>query len=182
MPPRTAADREPSTRADPPWSAVAYDHLRELARAWMGRERPGHTLQPTALVHEAYLRLADAGTLGVDDRTGFQALAAVTMRRVLVDHARRRGRAKRGGGWRRVGLAGLSADADGETDLLALDEALTRLGAEHERAARVVELRFFGGMGVEQAAAVLGVSARTIELDWQFARAWLLRELRGGEG
>ena len=182
-PTTTATDRHaraPGDGADPAWSRLAYDHLLDLAEAWMRRERPGHTLQPTALVHEAFLRLADAGAVGLDDRTRFQALAAVAMRRVLVDHARRRSRAKRGGGWRRIALDGLAASDSEGADLLALDDALTALGAEHERAARVVELRFFGGLGVEQAAALLGCSPRTVELDWQFARAWLLRSLRGG--
>jgi RNA polymerase sigma factor (TIGR02999 family) len=159
------------------WLSEVYDCLRELATAWFRAERAGHTLQPTALVNEAYLRLS-AADRQIEERTRFGGAAALAMRRVLVDHARRRNATKRGGDLVRLDL-GL-VDPAGESrdvDVLVLDEALTALAGEHDRAARVVELRFFGGLTVEQAASLLDVSPRTIELDWRFARAWLLDRL-----
>lgn len=162
---------------DQPWLPEVYECLRGLAAAWFRAERPGHTLQPTALVHEAYLRLS-ATDRAIDDRTRFGAAAAVAMRRVLVDHARARNTAKRGRGWTRVDLA--LVDAGGrprDVGILELDEALGELSREHERCARVVELRFFGGLAGDQAAQVIGVSPRTVDVDWQFARAWLLERL-----
>ena len=163
-----------------------YDELRRLARGYMSRETPGHTLQPTALVHEAYMRLVDASQVDWQGRTHFLAVGARVMRRLLIDHARGRGREKRGGGWRKVTLAeGVSPPANDELDLdglLHLNRALEKLHALDERQAKVVELRFFGGLTVPEVAAVLGVSTRTIEGDWTHARAWLRRELaRGGE-
>jgi len=171
---------EPVIRADQPWLPEVYECLRQLAVAWFRAERPGHTLQPTALVHEAYMRL-NATERSIDDRTRFGAAAAIAMRRVLVDHARARNASKRGGGWGRLDLD--VVDAQGETrpvGILELDEALRNLASEDERAARVVELRFFGGLTVDQAASMLDVSPRTVDTDWRFARAWLLDRLEGG--
>ncbi len=155
--------------------------LRSLASRYLAGERPGHTLQPTALVHEAFLRLA--GKSGVPaGRSEFIALAATSMRRVLVDHARARRAAKRGGERQRIALDAASpSDERTEVDLLALDESLERLAGLDQRQARIVELRFFGGLGVEAVAAVLGVSPRTVEADWRMARAWLRRELEKAE-
>jgi len=162
---------------------IVYEELRGLARGLLRRERPGHTLQTTALIHEAYLRLVDRSLAGVDSRTHFVAIAARCMRQILVDHARVRGAQKRGGDRERNPLddAVAAFEQDG-TDLVALHEALERLGAADERKARVVELRFFGGLTIEEAASVLGVSPKTIEADWHLARAWLRRELDGGTG
>jgi len=162
-----------------PEASDLYDVLRDLAESYLARERQGHTLQPTALVHEAFLRLAETGAR-LNDDDAFRALAATVMRRVLVDSARARRARKRGGGWSRVSLEGVVDHARPGPDVLELDEALRALADEHARAARVVELRFYGGLGVEPVATLLGVSPRTVELDWSFARAWLLRRL--GEG
>jgi len=163
---------------------LVYDQLRRLARRLLSRERPGHTLQPTALVHEAYLKLVDQTRVDWKGRTHFFAAGAQAMRHILVDHARGRGRAKRGGGWNRVTLGEDAAPfADGGLDadeLLALDEAMQRLAKLDERSARVVELRFFGGLTVPEVAHVLAVSTRTVEGDWTHARAWLNRELDCG--
>jgi RNA polymerase sigma factor (TIGR02999 family) len=159
---------------------LVYDELRELAAARLAREAPGHTLQPTALVHEAYLRLvgpADAEQW--DHRGHFFAAAAQAMRRILVERARRRRRLKHGGGLRRVELRDPPAEA--ETDrLVALDDALTRLAAEDPVAAKVVELRHFAGLGHEAVAAVLGVTVYQARQKWAYARAWLRADL-GGE-
>lgn len=160
---------------------LVYDELRALARRYMGWERPGHSLQPTALVHEAYLRLVDNSQVNWRGRTHFLAVSANVMRRLLIDHARGRGRLKRGGDlcrvtltdWRQKGEdAGLRPE-----ELLDLDAALERLARVDEREAQVVEMRFFGGLTVAEAAEVLGVSKRTVEQDWTHARAWLQREL-----
>ena len=157
-----------------------------LARAYLGRERPGHTLQPTALVNEAYIKLVDQTQVDWQGRTHFFAVGARVMRNLLIDHARGRGRAKRGGAWHRVTLAeSLTPFTRGELDvdqLLALNEALERLAELDERQGRVVELRFFGGLTVPEVATVLGVSTRTVEGDWTHARAWLRRELSRGAG
>jgi RNA polymerase sigma-70 factor (ECF subfamily) len=159
-----------------------YDELRRLARINMSRERPDHTLQPTDLVHEVYLKLVDQSRVSWQGRSHFFGVGAQMMRRILVDHARGRRQLKRGGELKRVTLvdAPLSTDLDTE-ELLALDTALEKLAAIDERQARVVELRYFGGLKVEEAAVALGVSKRTVELDWTHARAWLRREL-GGTG
>lgn len=158
--------------------ARVYDELRALAAAHLRRERPGHTLQATALAHEAYLRLADQRDIGDFDRGRVLALAARMIRRVLVDHARTRDRAKRGGGKRPVTLVDALAMTGGATiDLLDLHAALDRLAALDERQAKVVELRFFGGLSIADTAEVLGVSARTVDSEWRAARAWLRREL-----
>jgi RNA polymerase sigma factor (TIGR02999 family) len=162
---------------------LVYNELRKLAAARMVAESPGHTLQPTALVHEAYLRLIGPGDQDRwDNRGHFFAAAAEAMRRILVESARRKGRAKRGGDYRRVDLA----EHDGTTglpveDILALDEALTRLTAEDPEAARVVEFHFFAGLPIERAAEVLGVSRATAYRQWTFARAWLRSAMGGGD-
>ena len=162
-----------------------YDELRAVAHRMMCGERAGHTLQTTAIVHEAYMRLVEQHNLTPADHAPFLAAAANTIRRVLVDHARQRRSAKRGGGWHRLeplvddgGRDALAAPARSESiDLLALDEALSGLARFDPRAADVVTLRYFGGLTVEQIARVLGVSPRTVGDDWSMARAWLRREL-----
>jgi RNA polymerase sigma factor (TIGR02999 family) len=158
--------------------AVAlYEELRRTARHYMRQERRGHTLQTNALVHEAFLRLADA-RMDFHDRTHFFAFAAQVMRRVLVDHARSRGYRKRGGGISPVPLdEGTFALPDRSADIVALDEALSELAKHDARRAQVVELRFFGGLSVEETAAALSVSPQTVLRDWSLAKAWLTREL-----
>jgi RNA polymerase sigma factor (TIGR02999 family) len=147
----------------------------------MGRERCGHTLQVTALVNEAFLRLTDARRLRWQDRAHFPGISARLMRRVLVDHARARGYRKRGGGAQRVTLTdALVVSPEPALDLVALDRALEALAAADARKSRVIELRFFGGLSVEEAADVLHVSPDTVKRDWRLAKLWLLRELEGG--
>lgn len=154
--------------------------LRRLARVYMSRERRGHTLQPTALVNEAFLRLAEARGLRWQDRAHFLGISARLMRRVLVDHARAHGYQKRGGGAKRVTMHdALLASPELSLDILGLDLALEALAAVDERKSRVVELRFFGGLSVEETAEVLHLSNDTIKRDWRLARLWLLRELEG---
>jgi RNA polymerase sigma-70 factor (ECF subfamily) len=154
----------------------AYEELRRLAVACLRRERPGHTLQPTALVHEAYLRLV--GTQAWQDRGHFFAAAARAMREILVDHARARRALKRGGGRTRLPLGDAPApEREPWEEVLAVHEVLPRLEALDPLKARVVELRFFGGLDVEQTSHVLGVSERTVHRAWEHARAWLFREL-----
>jgi len=164
--------------------SLLYAELRRLAEHYMRQERRGHTLQATALVHEAYLKLVDQTRANWRGRTHFFAVAARVMRRVLIDYARGRGREKRGAGWQRVTLAdSLGPAAAGELSLeevLSLSAALDKLGRFDERQARIVELRFFGGLSVPEVANVLGLSARTVEGDWTHARAWLRRELSSG--
>jgi RNA polymerase sigma factor (TIGR02999 family) len=163
--------------------AQLYDELRAIAHAQLRRERTGHTLGTTALVHEAYLRLAGRADVGADDRRAFFAAASATMRRLLIDHARRRRRLKRGGGAGAVALddaeaAGALLFTDDEADeLLALDEALDRLAAANPRGSAVVQHRFFAGLTLDETAAVLGVSAKTVQRDWLVARAWLRKEI-----
>ena len=148
----------------------------------MGRERAGHTLQTTALVNEAYLRLVDASRMNWQDRAHFFAMSAQLMRRILVDHARARQARKRGAGARRVELTeGVVVTPDRGRDIVALDDALKALASVDERKARVVELRYFGGLSVEESAEALRVSAETIMRDWRLAKAWLLRELERGK-
>lgn len=157
---------------------LVYEELRGLAAAYLAGERPDHTLQATALVHEAYLRLVDQTRADWKDRAHFRAVAATVMRRILIDHARSRGRQKRQAGGQRLSFeAALAISAEPNEDLLTIDEALTRLAERDARKARVVELRFFGGLGVDETATVLGVSDRTVKNDWSFAKAWLLREI-----
>jgi RNA polymerase sigma factor (TIGR02999 family) len=157
-----------------------YSELRAIAGRFMAGERREHTLEPTALVHEAYLRLVDQSRIDWQGKTHFLALAARQMRRVLVDHARARGAEKRGGGRRAdISLERLEgAESDHTVDVLAVHEALGRLATENERRARVVELRFFGGLTQKETAYVMGISERTVRDDWTVARAWLLRELK----
>ena len=151
--------------------------LRKKAEL-MKQERSDHTLQPTALVHEAYLKLVDQTRARWEDRAHFFSVAAQALRRILVDHARRRARGKRGGGRSRLQLeGGMAATYDRTIDVLALDEALDRLAAQDAQRARVVELRFFGGLKCDEAAAVLATSTRSVERQWRYARAWLYREL-----
>jgi RNA polymerase sigma-70 factor, ECF subfamily len=159
----------------------AYDELRRLATGYLSRERRAHTLQPTALVHEALARLMagrGAGALAGMDRGEYVAAVARAMRLVLVDHARRRGAQKRGGARHRVPLDdSLALYEESASDLLALDEALERLAALDPELARMVELRFFGGLTEEETAREMGVSSRTVTRAWRFARVWLAREL-----
>lgn len=155
-----------------------YDELRSMAGGYMARERPGHTLTPTGLVHEAFLRLVDQSRLDWKDRAHFFGFAAHVMRQVLVDHARRRGALKRGGDLERVSLTdGDSSYQIEATDMIALDEAFEALGAEDARAAKVAEMRLFGGLTLIEIAGVLDVSERTAQGDWSFARRWLSRRL-----
>lgn len=171
----------PQARPAPVDRMVAglYDELRGLARAHLRRERPGHTLNTTGLLHEAYLRLAGQHGLADADRARFFAAASNTMRRVLVDYARRRKRAKRGGGGIPVPLDDLEEFLSDEeaTELLALDGAIDRLEVVHPRGAEVVKHRYFGGLSQEETAELLGVSSKTVQRDWLVARAWLRREV-----
>jgi RNA polymerase sigma-70 factor (ECF subfamily) len=163
--------------------ALVYEELRQLASRYLHGERPGHTLQTTALVHEAYLRLIDQRRVQMADRVHFMALAAQAMRRVLVDHARGRRSEKRGHGMQRVPLDdAVSLFESRSTDLAALDEALGELSRVNDRQGRIVELRFFGGMTQEETAEALGLSKRTVERDWRHARAWLYQKLGDGTG
>ena len=162
------------------WVPKLYDCLHELASHALSREPGARALKPTSLVHEAYLRLRSVAA--VHEQAHFLALAARVMREVLVDHARRAQSQKRGGAWNRITLhavEGLSAGGADVIDLLALDEALTALETGNPRAARVVELRFFSGLSIDETAASLGVSPATVDVDWRFARAWLSRALEG---
>ena len=157
---------------------LVHRELHQIARRCLKGERPGHTLQPTALVNEAYLRLVDVRRVNWNNRTHFLAMSARLMRRVLVDFARSRRYQKRGGGVMRVSLdeaQGVSTERG--QDLVALDEALTTLSAIDERKARVIEMRFFGGLTAEETAEVLEVSRETVLRDWRLARAWLMQEL-----
>lgn len=157
---------------------LVYDELRALAARHLRSERVNHTLQPTALVHEAYLKLIDQTRVNWQGRTHFFAVGAQIIRRILVDHARQRKRRKRGGGAARVTLDDAVALApQRDEEILALDEALEKLAKLDARQAQVVELRFFGGLSVKEVAEQLKVSTRTVEGDWTMARAWLLREL-----
>jgi len=157
---------------------LVYEELRRLAHRYMGQERTGHTLQTTALVNEAYLRLIDASQVQWQNRAHFFAVSAQLMRRILVDFARARRNLKRGGGAQQVSLGeALLAPLEPDADLVALDEALTALAAIDQRQAQAVELRFFGGLSVEETAEVLKVSPETVHRDWRVAKAWLLREL-----
>jgi RNA polymerase sigma factor (TIGR02999 family) len=159
---------------------VVHAELRRLARRAMRKERPEHTLQTTALVNEAYLRLVDMRGVTWNDRAHFFAMSARLMRRILVDHARSRRYQKRGGGAKAVPFdEGLAVAREPGTDLVALDEALKALAALDARKSQVVELRFFGGLSVEETAVALRLSPATVMRDFRFARSWLLRELEG---
>jgi RNA polymerase sigma-70 factor, ECF subfamily len=162
---------------------VVYGELRRLAHRYMSRERPGHILQTTALIHEAYQRLIETPHVRWHDRTHFFAVSAQLMRRILVDYARSRQYQKRGGDVQLVSLdKALVAPQERAKDLVALDEALTALAAIDPRKGQVVELRFFGGLTMEETAEVLKVSPETVLRDWKVAKVWLLRELVGGDG
>jgi RNA polymerase sigma factor (TIGR02999 family) len=157
--------------------SAVYAELRRRARAYLSRERPGHTLQPTGLVHEVYLRLVDQKSTRWENRSEFFGLAAQLMRRILVDHARARRAGKRGGGLLPVTFDEKVMGPSGGVDVEALDEALRALEARDARQSRVVELRYFGGLSVEETAETLGVSAATVKRDFTMARAWLHRQL-----
>ena len=157
---------------------LVHDELRRLARNYMRRERQGHTLQATALVNEAYLRLVDIGTVNWQDRAHFFAISAKIMRRILMNAARARGAEKRGGPAPRVNLDDVPAvAADKSSELVALDDALQELAKIDPRRAQVVELRFFGGLSVEETGEVMKISPQTVMRDWQLAKAWMRREL-----
>jgi RNA polymerase sigma factor (TIGR02999 family) len=162
---------------------LVYEELRRIAASYIRRERPGQTLQATALVNEAYIRLISEKAHNWQNRTHFLAIAALSMRQILVQRARRRNAAKRGGDPERIALDEQLLPAEGggpgEVDVLALDEALTRLAELDERQAKVVELRYFGGLTVEETAEALDVSPATVKRHWMLARAWLKRELSG---
>jgi RNA polymerase sigma factor (TIGR02999 family) len=176
--------RDPAAQRD--LDALApelYRELKRLAARAMGRERRHHTLQPTALVHEAYLRLVEGKPLDLSDRPRFLAIAGRVMRQVLVDHARGKGRAKRGAGVTLVPLTEAGAPGEGlGVDVLALDQVLTRLEQLDPLQVRIVELRFWAGLEVEEVAAVLEMSTATVKRETRMARAWLKRELRGTTG
>jgi RNA polymerase sigma factor (TIGR02999 family) len=156
---------------------LVYNELRRLAASYMRSESPGHTLQPTALVHEAFIRLSGR-TLDCENRSQFYGIAAHAMRQILVDHARARHRMKRGGGLRHLSLnEDLVVAREREGDLVALDEMLEHLAALDPRKARVVEMRFFGGLDIQEIAEALNISGVTVRRDWQFAKSWLLRQL-----
>lgn len=157
---------------------LVYEELRRLARNYLAKERSGHTLQPTALVHEAYMRLIDQTRTTWQSRVHFYAVAANMMRRILVNHARDRATEKRGGSAQRFSIENLDILPEQTAgDLLDLDEALEKLKKLDERKCRVVDLRFFGGLNEDEVAEVLGVSEKTVRRDWQFAKLWLYREL-----
>ncbi len=156
---------------------VVYGELKKLANSYMGRERSGHTLEPTALVHEAFMKLVGQSRVQWGSRAHFFGIAAQAMRRILVDSARRRKAERRGGGRQVTLIANLARTVEDPLDLLSVDRALTELAELDPRAARTVELRFFGGLTVEEAAVVLEVSEVTVKRDWRSAKAWLYRRL-----
>jgi len=161
---------------------LVYGELRRLAASYLRSESPGHTLQPTALVHEAYLRLG-AHAPNCENRAHFYGIAARLMHEILIDHARTRQSVKRGGRFEHLSLEeDLIVSPERDADLVALDDALQRLAAIDERKARVVEMRFFGGLSVEESAEALNISEVTVRRDWQFAKTWLLRELSREKG
>jgi RNA polymerase sigma factor (TIGR02999 family) len=160
---------------------LVYRELRRLARQYLNKERDGHTLQTTDLVHEAYLRMVDQRRVRWENRSHFFGIAAQLMRRILVDHARRHKRAKRGGGLPLVSLDQAAAvSREATVDIIAIDEALSRLSEIDERKARIVELRFFGGLEVAETARFLKISVPTVMREWKMAKAWLHRELSKG--
>jgi RNA polymerase sigma factor (TIGR02999 family) len=161
---------------------VMYEELHRMAAHYLSREGAGHTLQPTALVHEAYLRLVDQRRVDWRNRAQFLGLAASMMRRILVNHARDRSARKRGGNPERVSLSLVESPSGGpEGELIALEDALQRLAGLDQRKGRVVELKFFGGLTIDEIAEVLGISAATVEREWAFARAWLYDAIEGAE-
>ena len=157
---------------------LVYDELRRLAHYYMGREAPGHTLQTSALVNEAYLRLIDQRSVQWQNRAHFFGIASQMMRRILVDHARARHYAKRGGGAHQVSLdEAMIVSPERAADVVALDDALTSLAEIDQRKSQIVEMRFFGGLSIEETAEVLAVSPGTVMRDWTLAKAWLYREI-----
>ncbi|MHC4108801.1 MAG: ECF-type sigma factor [Planctomycetota bacterium] len=175
----TGGDPQAAARLLP----LVYDELRRLAHQRMAREPAGLTLQPTALVHEAYVRLVDAGDVEWRSRGHFFGAAAEAMRRILVERARRYGRQKHGGGRRRLDLDRLNLAGEAPSqELLALDEALVALDEEDKVAGDVVKLRFFAGLTIEQTAEVLGLSTATVSRHWTFARTWLYQQIANGQG
>jgi RNA polymerase sigma factor (TIGR02999 family) len=172
--------REGDAHAARELAALLYDELHDLARREMLGERSNHTLQPTALVNEAYLRLVGEKGTSFADRESFFAAAATAIRRVLVDHARKRARDKRGGGLARVPIEGLEVAAPlADEELLGLDDALARLAAIDPTKARIVELRFFAGLSLEEVAQAIGSSVSTVQREWRLARAWLRTQMDG---
>jgi RNA polymerase sigma factor (TIGR02999 family) len=162
---------------------LIYDELHQLAKRYMRRERPDHTLQPTALVHEAYLRLSGGQEIDWESRSHFYQFAAQAMRSILIDYARRKGAAKKGKGWKRTPLEDeLILVGDFPAHLLQLNGSLDRLSGVDERMARIVELRYFGGLNVEETAKVLSISPRTVKSDWRIAKAWLKRDIEDTGG
>lgn len=170
-----SGDREALDKLMP----IVYDELRRQAARYLKHERQGHTLQTTALVHEAYVRLIDQAGVRWQNRAHFYGIAAELMRRILVDHARKRNAAKRGGEAVKVTLnEEVQAASEQNPDIISVDEALRKLALVDQQQARIVELRFFGGLTVEETAEVLGISDRTVKRDWSVAKAWIRRELR----
>lgn len=162
---------------------IVYDELRRQAARYLRHERVGHTLQTTALIHEAYVRLVDQNNVQWQNRAHFFGIAAQLMRRILVDHARTKKRAKRGGSDIRVSLSKVNvATKSQDLDVVALDEALERLAGIDEQQSRIVELRYFSGLTVEETAEVLAISPATVKRDWSMAKAWLHREISGEAG
>ena len=159
---------------------LVYDELRLLAGRYMRRESQGHTLQTSALINEAYLRIIDQRNVAWQNRAHFFGVAARLMRRILVDHARGRSRAKRGGGAAVVSLSEQAALSEESADVMALDEALENLAVLDPRKVQIVEMKFFGGLTTEEVAEALGVTPRTVEREWRKARAWLNRAIGGG--
>jgi RNA polymerase sigma factor (TIGR02999 family) len=157
---------------------LVYKELRRIAAIHLRRETPDHSLQPTALVHEAYLRLTDIKEIDWQSRSHFFAVSATLMRRILVDHARANNARKRGNGWDAVSLnEAILPSPDRAPEILALDEALNKLAMFDERQSKIVELRFFAGMSEDETGNALGISARTVKRDWRVAKAWLFKEL-----
>ena len=157
---------------------LVYEQLKSLAENYLHRERAGHTLQPTALVHEAFMKLVDQTRVNWQGTTHFRAVAAQAMQRVLIDHARGKNRQKRGGGWQKITLHdAFTLTDDSEVDVEQLHEALEKMREVDERQAKIVEMRVFGGMSSAEAAHALNVSDRTVERDWKMGLAWLRREL-----
>lgn len=159
--------------------SLVYDELRKIARQYLRKERPDHTLQPTALVHEAYMKLINISDVSWQDRAHFFAVASNVMRHILVDHARARLTDKRGGEFLRIGLEEALQISPGEdqVDLLSLDEALSRLAAFDEQKSKIVEMRYFGGLTIEETAHVVGISPATVKREWTLAKAWLFRSM-----
>jgi RNA polymerase sigma factor (TIGR02999 family) len=175
---RAARGEETATARLPP---LVYENLRALAGSYLQRERTDHTLQPTALVHEAYVKLLGGEEADWNNRAHFFAVAASAMRQILTDHARQKKAAKRGGGEHRISLSGLKtpASVESQIDLIALDEALTKLAGLSPRQNRIVEMRFLAGLDENEVAQILGVTTRTVQREWRLARAFLRSELTG---